>query len=477
MKRKLGARNGVSFSIIILLFIAIIAVFAYFINYEMKKEDNTYEVASGSILFNYKNDYIEMKNGGVIKKGFDRNYYLNYVDENDVQYKQKIGQSTIVYKEGDYKLYLYGNAYRISTSGEVEKVTDQTEIIKSGSPYFFKISDRKYLFVDKKLGTADGSIKTTDYLLIELDKQGNATFINFENNVKTIKPLVLKGTVYDFDIANEKLIIGKDKEIDLKTIIGSSNAYVKKEETKDDKDDNKDTNNKNESSYYDEYLSTIKNSFNNLVGSINGINENLQGEISKEEAYLDLTRWTALKQVKTNINSLELNYAVFDPNNEYSEVFIILTYGEQVNKIQLSKSNDVYTIPNLLPDTEYQLQYGYRLVSGVGDSTTDVIIDNIKVKTKALHYQVLITKITTNRIYYTVIFNNGCIPNSCRITFYTGDNEISNQQINRNMIDRLGMYSGYFEYTTLDYVNVLKLSDVTFDNILVDYTVTNKFIN
>ena len=201
-RRKLGAKNHILFSVISFLFIGIIVIFVYFINYQLKKKDNTYQLTTGIGLFDYKNNYIETGENAVITKHFDGNYYLTHVKE-DVEYREKLGKTSVTYKDGDYKINFYGIAY--------------------------KISDRKYMFVDKRLQTNDGSIKTTDYLIIELDKQGNATFTNFENNVRTIKPLILKGSRYDFDIANEKLIINADFEIDLKTVVGSSNEYVPEE--------------------------------------------------------------------------------------------------------------------------------------------------------------------------------------------------------------------------------------------------------
>ena len=164
--RKLGPKNSVLFVFMAILFVGIIGVFAYFISYQLKKANHTYNIANGGILFDYKNNYIELKNGGVLTKGFDKNYYISYTDDESNSYKEKLGKDAVVFKEGDYKLYFYGTAYMIASNGEVEKVTEQTEIVKSASPFFFKISDRKYMFVDKKLQTSDGSIKTTDYLIV-----------------------------------------------------------------------------------------------------------------------------------------------------------------------------------------------------------------------------------------------------------------------------------------------------------------------
>ena len=45
-------------------------------------------------------------------------------------------------------------------------------------PKFYKIDDRKYLVVDSKIVSEDYSIEANNYLLVELDKAGNAKLSN-----------------------------------------------------------------------------------------------------------------------------------------------------------------------------------------------------------------------------------------------------------------------------------------------------------
>lgn len=470
MKRKLGLKNNVLFVILIILFIAIIAIFGYFISYNLGKKSNTYKIESGSILYDSEGELIKVLSEGVLYKGFDANYYLTYTFEEE-EYKHKIGKNTIVYKEGDYRLYLYGTAYIIKEDADVEKVTKKSEIIKSAGPFFLKINDRKYIFIDKKLHTNDNSIKTADYLVIDLDKQGNASFLNFENNVKTIKPLILKGTKFSFDIANEKLLISSEFSINLKKVIGSSNAFVEKDE-----EDIKEENEQIMDDYYEQYFKKLKESFNNLTNSLVGMNENLQGELAKEEAYLDLTRWTNLTSVETDVNSITLDYKVFDPNNEYSEIFVILTKGEESNKYQLSKTNNKYVISDLEPDTEYGITYGYRVVKAVGDDTMDIMMDNIKVATLSLNYDLNITKISGNRIYYKASFGER-IPDSFKLELFSDGNSVSAINMTSNEIDENGYMVGFMEIKSPGYMIEMKINNIIFDSKDSVYSASSKYIN
>ena len=64
--------------------------------------------------------------------------------------------------------------------------------------------------------------------MVDLDKVGNATLTNHKISLKTFSETVIVTSNYTFDIANEILTYGSDK-IDLKKIIGSSNAYTKED--------------------------------------------------------------------------------------------------------------------------------------------------------------------------------------------------------------------------------------------------------
>ena len=74
-----------------------------------------------------------------------------------------------------------------------------------------------------------------NYLLVELDKIGNAKLSNNKINLKTISPTKLVTSKYTFDIANEILTYGSDI-IDLKKIIGSTNTYTKEDLVKQEFD-------------------------------------------------------------------------------------------------------------------------------------------------------------------------------------------------------------------------------------------------
>ena len=87
--------------------------------------------------------------------------------------------------------------------------------------------------IDSDIKTSDESLKTTNYLIVELDKQGNAILYNNSLNVKVFSATKLITTSYTFDIANE-LLIYENETVDLNKILGTTNQYKEEEKNEDD---------------------------------------------------------------------------------------------------------------------------------------------------------------------------------------------------------------------------------------------------
>lgn len=451
--------------------IVIVLLFVVFLRVALSSEHQIYEIEGGTLLFDKDYREILFDQKAMLKKRYDGNYYLSVEDKE----KYKIGPIAIASKENDYELHLYGTAYQISTSGEVTKVTNETKVTKSAPAKFYKLSDRKYLFVDKKIYTEDKSIDTKDYLIIELDKQGNATLANHEMNIKTINPLVIKGSLFDFDVVHEKLIYEKN-EIDLKNIIGSSNEYKDPEKPKDpDKDGTDKTDAEELMNYYDRYFKNVVNSFNNLTNSVNTINDNTKDTVKKGEVYFDFSRWISLKKVVPSVTSITLDYTVFDPNSEYQAVFLLIREeaSDTVQKIQLNKDNTSYILRELKPDNEYVISLGYRLVG----SEEDVYDDTIKAKTTLPNYTLNITKVTRDKIYYQLKIDSEYAVESARVSLYSDQTRITDQEVDiAQAISEKG-FTGSIPYDSLGYFIEVKLEDMVYNGTIIALDVSDKFIN
>ena len=232
VRRKYDGKNKRSFIIIIVLSIAIIGIFSLFIYNYTKASKIEYLIESGSVLQDVEKNYLSLDDDAKLKVRWDSNYFLTYNEK-----RISLGNKVIAYNTITDVLKMYGTFYEIASDGKIIENKNENVLNNTTVPKFYKLDDREYLLVDSKIHSNDNSIETSKYLLVELDKMGNAKLSNNSINLKTISPTVLVTSGYTFDIANEILNFG-EFDIDLKKIIGSTNQYVPEvlEEGKEEED-------------------------------------------------------------------------------------------------------------------------------------------------------------------------------------------------------------------------------------------------
>ena len=189
------------------------------------------------------------------------------------------------------------------------ELSNETTIKNSLLTKFYKLADRKYLIIDKEIKSADNLLSTTDFLLVELDKAGNATLTNHKVNLKTFSETQIITSNYTFDIATEILTYGSDK-IDLKKIIGSSNNYTKEDLIPDEsKNINDNVTN----------IGTNGNNGNNTTGGNDGNNTGGNGNTTGGnggttiEEIKKAAKQTSVVSVTSTVNKIIIDYVIYDP--------------------------------------------------------------------------------------------------------------------------------------------------------------------
>ena len=435
MARKFKKNTIGLIGVLSIIALVIVVTFGIFIYKYLSYDKTKYEVTVGSVVYDDDMNFIQIQGEAYITQKMDRKYYM-YEEKDGDTYKYSLGDNVVVYKEGDQNIYLYGKAYQVLSSGDVNVVDNETKIVKSNPTKFFKLADRKYLIVDSSIRSVDTKgistkvLDTKGYVIIDLDKQGNPSFHNNLVNFKTIAQLTLKGSNLGFDIANEVLVYN-DKNIDLKNIIGSSNEYDSSKivalsgNTDPNVIDGTETVAKIDSgsnggggygggggggsgyeqsdinNYYDEYLNAVIKSINNLTVSVSGVNENANASLSHTiTKYYDFSRWVALKNVTSDPTSITVSYSIFDPSNEYqvvklyvaesSDALADINIDSEYNTYVLDKDATTYTIRGLEPGTSYKVTMLYRLVG----SNDQVLFDTIEVRTASIDYSIYVTKLS-----------------------------------------------------------------------------------
>lgn len=459
--RKLGKKNRVLFVILSLISILLIIIFIYVILYMVGKEKNIFELKKNSYLFNSDYEIFEIQDNLKIKKSFDGYFYLK-----EKRKSKKLGKNVILDNYGNHRLYLYGTIYQVFTDGSIEKLSFENKVLKNPPTKFFKLGDRKYLMVDDNISSSDSSINTSGYLIVDINKEGNATLVNDKMNIKTINPIVLYGSTFDFDIANEMLIYHNQK-IDLKNIIGSSNKYKKenKKEKKKENDnktsttDNTSSSNQNTSDYYENYLKDVINSYNNLYNSVSNINDSVATKVNKGDIYYEFSKWAVMKNILVSSTSITINYNIYDPNDEYSSVFVYVTDKKNYDKrIELNKNATSMSITNLDPNERYVINFGYVL----SEDGREEVIDVSTVTTKTPNIELKITRVMKNKVYYTINMDDKFTLLNSDLVLYNRD---SKQMIKKDNINNITKeYNGVIEYDSDINPNIqLKLENMCYN--------------
>ena len=480
MKRKLGKRNVRLFVLFSFLVLLVSGLFIYGIWTSFTIDKNIYTVVSGSFTYDAENSYVKLESQGTLQQKWDKKYYLSVADKEKSKNKvYSLGNDVVLFNEKDTTLKLYGANFRIDTNGNVTFNDKEVDIVSNTSPLFYKLDDRKYLMVSKQIVTEKKEIDTKDYLVVEIDKSGNALLLNNELNVKTLSTVTLKTTGYEFDVANEKLLIPNSKKtIDLKKVSGSSNQYV--EPTKETTT-TADTNIASGGGGGGGGGGTTETTTSGSSAATGSAGSTIISSTTTNRLEdLNIIKTARINSVAAYTSYLDVFYTVNDPKNEYISVYLTVegTDGYE-NKLILNKDNTRYRIRNLTPNTEYTVSFGYTYASS---ENSDILLEDTSgsfiIKTSKNQAKITINKISANKIYYTVTLDQSYAYEFANIVAYTNNVPIGRDTIN---ITQALTANGYSSVITCDsaFSNkvLLKLEDCKFDGEDVESDIQTTFIN
>ena len=562
--RKYNGKMKKTMLLIFGLFIVIIVVFSLFIKKSIDIERTYYEVSDGDVLFDKEYNMINIVEDGIVKIKWGGDYYLDYNEDN-----YNLGKNVVVYNVSTGDIDLYGKFYEVLISGEVDVIKGDNKIKSSVNSKFYKLADRKYLIIDRVIEDKDSNFSTSNYLIINLDKMGNATLLNDKTSYKTIRPTVLKTSSFTFDIANEMLYYG-DKDINLKKIIGSTNEYdedtynlnyessgIEKEEEEDKEsageggdgtgtgtgtgtgsgsgsgDGTGDgtgegsegtgegtgigglggTGEGNEGTSIgipgeggtgiggtgeggfggaggaggpggaggsggtgtgeggdgtgngsSEGIAGVGGNGTNADGTTTGgssdYENNYSPGVSDEtvEEIINATKNTSVIRVTANLDTIEVDYVVYDPNREYKSVYIELLdiRAQQTNRIYLTKTDTNMVIRDLKPNSPYQLTFKYTYNDELGN-LKEYEFDKVDLSTKMPGIYILPMKIANNKLYYKIAFDNAYTIAGGTVQLFLND------QIVEGVVSSINASKPNVREIYSDDENSLDLSGITLD--------------
>lgn len=461
--RKYDIKNKRNIGIIIGISIIIIIMFSLVIKFFFPQNREEYTVSGGSIVFDKDKTIIKLDNSGIIKTKWKGEYYLTYKDKD-----YELGNTALAFNEDTTEIRLYGRYYEISSGSEINITNNETIIKNSLLTKFYKLADRKYLIIDKEIKSADNLLSTTDFLLVELDKAGNATLTNHKVNLKTFSETSIITSNYTFDIANEILTYGSDK-IDLKKIIGSTNNYTKEDLVPEENNTNNNVSN---------IVINDNNNTNNQVTEGNSGN-NSSNSGSKVEEIKKESKHTSVVSVTSTINKIIIDYVVYDPYKEYTSVYMEVKREDsnKVDIIYLNSSNTRYELKDILPNTKYNLKFKYTTI----EDNIEVVKEfgNTDISTKKPSLSLKVTKTRVGEITYVVTTKDNYDLTSATLEVTITDNKIGEVRTITNNINISNNMSNTVKVDNVSDGDIIELKLINVksgDTIIKDLTASDKFI-
>lgn len=484
--RALAAGNKKRFAMFAIIIIVIIGLLIACLQLVLKNGNEEFEVSSNVFVYDKEYTPIKTEQEGKLKQKWDGNYYLTL---NDKSQTYKMGKQVISYNISNSKINLYGNLFRVLLDGQVEKLSGNTEIKDANEDRFYKIADRQYLIVSNSIKNDMGSIATSKYLYIIIDKAGNTLLLNNEINAKTINPMVILTGSYRFDIANEKLLVGQE-EIDLKKIIGSTNEYKEKEKTEEKNETNSKTEENKDNSNDKQNQGTQNNGQTNMGGttgdaqgnnnsgsSSSGNNSNINintGNNSNNST--PLVKSVSLRGAFATSSYIDLDYAVIDPANKYQTVYAFIETTGFDKTIALDKNATKYRFTDLVPNTEYKITLGYKEIQS-DNSIQDNIEDVIIVRTTKIDALLKITKVSGSKVYFNLKMDPNYAFDFAKIAIYVDGEKQEDMNVN---VDKAVLASGWsssMQYTKYGSEITLRLESITHNGEEVDTSIEAKYKN
>lgn len=431
--RKYDLRNKRSFLIVGIIAIILIVIFSFFIYKFIKIGNVEYKLDSGTVIMDNNNDSMVLKENATLKMKWTGNYYLKF---DDSKKEEVLSPNVISYDDG--KIHLYGKFFEVRNKDDIVITKDETKIDNISTPRFYKIEDRKYLLVSGSIISSDSQISANDFLLVELDKSGNAKLTNNKVNLKTISKTTLVTSTYEFDINNELLKFGDDT-IDLKKIIGTSNQY-KEDDSKGSGDGTEDGTGDGTGTGNGGGNATGQTNTGNVVTPdskgevVNNKDNKINNDNKPDDTKKPQATVTSVVGVTTSYNNINANYVIYDPYNNYTSTFVEVrnSRGALIKKVNMSKSGNSVILDNLDYNSTYTLLFKYSYTEN-GEEKYNTYYEET-VNTKSPKYYITLNKVSniSKTVSYNVNLDNrafneiisGTVPVTINATLRVGDTVI-----------------------------------------------------
>lgn len=512
--RKISVGNKSKFLAFTVVILVIIILFIRGLRLSLGMKKNTYTLESGSFLYDIEYNPVKTEQNATLKQKWNGNYYLKEGEKNENKEEFNIGKEAVSYKPTRRSLELYGNFFEIKADGSVTKYYDKNEINDTSTDRFYKIADRKYLIISRNITNPTRSLNTKDYLIVVLDKAGNAQIMNNELNAKMLSKTYIDTPTFEFDVANEKLQF-ENNTLDLKKIIGSTNEFKELPKKKQEENQIKQTelvegNNTEENNEQgqgqaeataiasaggtgsggsgEETIIQVNTGSNQsgsagaiagtaIAGAASGTTSGTSmgtnmGNSSNKQQNQVFDKSVTINKVTAGVSHIDVNYYIIDPQGQYKAVYMVVEGNGENRSIALDKSNTNYRITGLDSNTNYKITFSSKSVNSKG-TTIDVIEDVTETRTLKNRSTIKITRVAGGKVYYNLKLDPNYVIDSGTLALYVDGQRVNSTPVNLQSVYTSGGWSGSFSYQNAREI-ALRVEDVIYDGSESDVSIYTK---
>ena len=126
---------------------------------------------------------------------------------------------------------------------------------------------------------------------------------------------------------------------------------------------------------------------------------------------------TSVVRVSEGMTQIDIDYVVYDPYNEYKSIYAEIMKAGKEEVVYLSKTDTHMVIDNLVPDTDYIVNFVYTTLDSDSGELVRNTFDRLDLRTKKPSYSVEIYKISSvnNTLTYKVNLQSGYAISSVKV--------------------------------------------------------------
>lgn len=201
--RKLNRKAKLTFYLFGVLVIAVAAGLTVGVRQVLSRTAEVYILSPGSTVWDAESRELETVGEAQIRRSRDGGFVMT-----DGGTRYSLGAQSVAHDSGNGMLKLFADGYRLFENGTVAAIDGFAGISDLSQTAFYRLSEDAYLVTGGEISDGSGHVRTSGYLYMLRDRNGNTRFINDDVNVKVSAASYVRSGTMEFGLSDLSLSFG-----------------------------------------------------------------------------------------------------------------------------------------------------------------------------------------------------------------------------------------------------------------------------